>query len=61
MTQVRYRLVKGKTSDILERMVNELLSEGWKLHGSPFYEREYSSFCQAMVREVGLTTNSTAG
>ncbi len=44
-----YYTVKHNFSGDLDDEVSRLLTEGWNLHGSPFYAGAY---CQAMYRLI---------
>lgn len=60
--EIRFVLIKGSIAhpEQFQNDVNSLLADGWKLHGTVFTYWE-DGIGQAMVREIGLTTNSTAG
>ena len=58
---MEYKICVSETPQQLAGQVNELLSEGWELHGHPFVDLRFQSngnghqisgnqFCQALVR-----------
>lgn len=46
---MEYKIVEKFSKVGLEQTINRLLTEGWKLQGSPSYTE--SGYLQAMVRE----------
>lgn len=44
-----YKLLNGVTPEIISKLVNEHLAEGWELWGDPF-SAGLSRYCQAVVR-----------
>lgn len=64
---IRYKLLDSKDSDHLSQLVEELLSDGWKIVGAPFgfsvlisedtgsnlVKRYQKCFCQALIKEEG--------
>ena len=56
---MEYELLACSTADALDRAVNELLAEGWKLYGDPVVAVGVSAngyvttkYAQALTREV---------
>jgi len=47
---VEYKIVSSDSTDFMGNRVSKLMSEGWVLYGSPYFNSQKESNCQAMVR-----------
>jgi hypothetical protein len=52
-TPIRYITVAGSSTTDLDENVNELLEDGYALHGNPYFAGDPElGFCQAMIKKV---------
>jgi len=52
-TPIKYITVAGSSTTGLDQNVNELLEDGYDLHGNPYFAGDPElGFCQAMIKKV---------
>jgi hypothetical protein len=65
MLDMQYKLLNAETTDDLNKQVNDLLKDGWQLHGNPV-ESSFRiasvcmtrhSFTQAMIKKIKRGTH----
>lgn len=59
MLKLTYKVVKTPRSERFEQNINELLNDGWNLHGNPFIDGT-GQMVQALLKEEKDAKQATA-